>query len=94
MPVLCGCACIHTQVGEVVVTKQLQKPVTLLTWGCISKDVKSFRPKYQLNIACSSQVVVNYLVYNVASVRYVLQTELCTMPTGGLVRNYTMVSYV
>lgn len=84
-----NCVVWDMEVGEVVVTKLLKAAITLVTWGRISKDSQSFRPMYQLNLACSSQVIVNHLVYNVAYVRYVLETELCTMPTGGLVRNYT-----
>lgn len=69
-------------------SKTLDKPISIMSWGNITKDTRSFRPIYQINLACSSQVIVNHLVYDVGAVRYVLRSEACTMPTAGLVRNY------
>eukprot|EP00940_MAST-03C_sp_MAST-3C-sp2_P001438 g1438.t1 len=88
------CIIWDLEVGEIVASKRMQKTINLLAWGKMTRDPRCSRATYQLNLACSSQVECNSLVYDVSAVRYVLKSELMTMPTGGLVRNYTSASVV
>ncbi|KAF0689113.1 Aste57867_19385 [Aphanomyces stellatus] len=72
--------------SEVVFTKAFPTPVTILNWGKVEE--KSRRPKYTLTLACSSQLVVNDLAYDIASMQYKLESFPCAMPSTGLVRDY------
>jgi len=83
------CVIWDMEVGEMVTSKTLQKNINLMTWGRVTEDSRSSRCSYKLHLACSSQVIMNSLDYDVATMRYVLRSEFATMPTGGLVRSYT-----
>lgn len=83
------CVIWDMEVGELVASKSLRKNITLMAWGCVSQDARSSRSSYQLNLACSSQLIINELKFDIGSLRYILTSEMCAMPTGGLVRNYT-----
>ncbi|CAK4138717.1 unnamed protein product [Aphanomyces euteiches] len=72
--------------SEVTFTKAFPSPVMILNWGKVEE--KSRRPKYTLMFACSSQLIVNELSYDIASMQYKLESFPCAMPSTGLVRDY------
>ncbi|ETV78396.1 hypothetical protein, variant 1 [Aphanomyces astaci] len=72
--------------SEVILTKSFPSPVAILNWGRVEE--KSRRPKYTLTFACTSQLVVNDLSYDIACMQYKLESFPCSMPSTGLVRDY------
>lgn len=74
------------QTGEVVAGKKSPKPITLCTWGAVVGNGR--RPTYNLSTAFSTQVMCNTLQYDLRAMGYQLDSEPCTMPTTGLVRDY------
>ena len=74
------------QTGEVVASKKYLKPVTSLTWAGV--DTSGRRPSYTLITATNNQVFVNTLAYQVVNMAYMMNTEKCSLPASGLVRDY------
>jgi len=76
------------QTGEVVASKKYLKPVTSLTWAAV--DTSGRRPSYTLVTATNSQVFINTLAYQVVNMAYMMNTEKCSLPASGLVRDYNV----
>ena len=76
------------QTGEIVASQKYLKPVTSLTWAGV--DTSGRRPLYTLILATNNQVFINTLAYQVVNTAYTMNSEKCSLPASGLVREYTV----
>lgn len=87
---------VHTT--EVVVSKVFQNSsLSLLQWSTLGPDMNhsssssgssSRRPRYTLVIAHSTSVLVNTLAYDLGAMTYLMTTNVCQLPSSGLIRDY------
>lgn len=74
------------QTSELVLTKSFPAPATIVNWGTVEE--KARRPRYELTLAYSSQLLLGELAYGISGMQYKLEVAPIAMPNVGLARSY------
>lgn len=74
-------AAIHTRITEI--------PLTVLSWGDVLTNQNPKYPGYTIILAHQTQVYINKMEYDIASMQYHIKQGVCQLPNTGLNRSYS-----
>ena len=66
-----------TQDGKAIYSRVTEAPFSLLAWGPLRTDINPKHPTYTLITGNQTQVNINMLEFDIASMQYNLQTVTC-----------------
>jgi WD40 repeat protein len=77
-----------TKDGSAIHTRVTEFPITVVTWANNLDTTNPKHPSYTIVTANQTNVFINKLEFDIASMQYILKQGLCQLPNTGLTRNY------
>ena len=81
-----------TRDGSAIHTRVFEFPLHIVAWGDIMTDQNPKHPSYVLVTANQTNVFINTLEFDIASMQYFLKQGTVQLPNTGLIRTYNFAT--